>query len=607
MLPRNAFYAALLWGAAMVAHGAAPFSPHHIVIDGETLAHTPQRHLADVLDTVAGIQVTRFYGLGETQAATNHLGLGGAGMGQPLLLLNGRRLDIAQGRAALNSLPLASVERIEITPFLGAARYGQGTTGAVVNIITRTAKEDAAGLSLTGGSYHTREGSLWASTKRNDVGLFSAAEIKESRGYRENSRLRQHNGLIDVRYRLGASELYTTFHGSSEKQDIPGPVAHTERDNKHALYQQAREERDTFHLMPGVSWEFDQVQARVEGSLFNREEDGQRQPLERHQWKMKGYSLNPHLAGQWNTGEVAHAWEVGGELHQTTYENREQAPKARQRQLGAYGQWRSQVTPWMATTLAARQDALRQEDWQGNNTPKKHLHQYEGEVQFRLAAPLHLHLSAARQEQAAPLLLGQAPLAHTAKGSLYSGTLAWQHQGQRSALSYWYGEHHRGFYYDVAQNRFRQWQDKVRHKGFSLNSRWRLDEGLWLTLNATVQKTTFAEGTLKGKAVPNTPRRTGYAELNWRALPWLDVAFAQRYYGSRFYANDNTNAQPRQRGYNWSDITATVRWQQLAFTVGLYNLQDRRAYDVGLLDPQGDAWRYPLPGRHVMASISADF
>src|SRR5690625_7479817 len=103
------------------------------------------------------------------------------------------------------------------------------------------------------------------------------------------------------------------------------------------------------------------------------------------------------------------------------------------------------------------------------------------------------------------------------------------------------------------------WDDKIGHSGFSLNSRWRLDEGVWLTLNASFQKATFKEGVYKGNVVPNAPRRTGYAQLNWRALEWLDIAFAQLYFGTSFFANGPDQQYRRPNNFKCNAIHSTSR------------------------------------------------
>lgn len=597
--------------APALADGNRGQATQTLVLEREHIEQMPARNLADVIDTVAGVQIQRAYGLGDSAIVGNHYGVGGFGAQQPLVLLNGRRLDFSHGGIqGLNSIALQSVERVEILPFTGAALYGQGAKGAVVNVITRTAKQDqdAAQITLEGGSYHTRKGSLWASTHQGNTGLFSAAEINASRGYRHDNDLRQHKGYIDLRHQLDQSTLYLSFHGNSETLDTVGALPTTTHNPKTQGNNLGVHKRDTFQLMPGVVWHFAHADAYLEGSVFgyDREQLDITQARYR-EVETKGYSVTPRLAGRLNTGPLHHDWTLGWDLYQVRYQDKSQplTMRAEHNQAGVYGQLRTQFTPWLAATMAARHEKVRQQDWQGNGYESQEVAQYEGGVEFQLAEPLSLAFDAARTEEVAPLLLGAQPQLTAETGRLYSVTLAWRHQRQHSAISYWYGEREHALFYDAANNTMDNWDDKIGHSGFSLNSRWRLDKGVWLTLNASFQKATFKEGVYKGNVVPNAPRRTGYAQLNWRALEWLDIAFAQRYYGTRFYANDPAQQYPRQRGYNWSDITATARWQRLDFTVGVYNLQDRNAYDVGFVDINNDTQRYPLPGRHVMIGVSA--
>ena len=45
-------------------------------------------------------------------------------------------LEETMGSLPINSIPLSSIEKIEILPGGGATLYGSGTTGGVVNSIT---------------------------------------------------------------------------------------------------------------------------------------------------------------------------------------------------------------------------------------------------------------------------------------------------------------------------------------------------------------------------------------------------------------------------------------------------------------------------------------
>src|SRR5699024_7221772 len=267
--------------------------------------------------------------------------------------------------------------------------------------------------------------------------------------------------------------------------------------------------RDTFQLMPGVVWHFEHADAYLEGSVFGYDKEQlDITQASYHEVETKGYSVAPRLAGQISTGPLSHDWTVGWDLYQVRYQDKSQplTMRAEHNQAGAYGQLRTQFTPWLATTMAARHEKVRQQDWQGSGSDSQEVAQYEGGVAFQLAEPLSLAFDAAKTEEVAPLLPGTQSHLIPETRRLASGTVAWRHQGQRSAISYWYGECENALFYDAANNAMDNWGDKIGHSGFSLNSRWRLDEGVWLTLNASFQKATFKEGVYKNNAVPNAPR-----------------------------------------------------------------------------------------------------
>ncbi len=70
------------------------------------------------------------------------INLRGLGVGQTLVLIDGRRVAPAYpgftvGQTNLNNIPLAAVERIEILPTTASAIYGGSATGGVINVILR--------------------------------------------------------------------------------------------------------------------------------------------------------------------------------------------------------------------------------------------------------------------------------------------------------------------------------------------------------------------------------------------------------------------------------------------------------------------------------------
>jgi iron complex outermembrane receptor protein len=112
------------------------------VITAEEIAHSPSNNLPDILGQVPGVQLTTLYGIPANGAKTSVdlRGFGAFATANTLILINGRRLnDIDMAQVDLSTIPLNSIERIEITRGnSGAVLYGDNAVGGVINIVTKT-------------------------------------------------------------------------------------------------------------------------------------------------------------------------------------------------------------------------------------------------------------------------------------------------------------------------------------------------------------------------------------------------------------------------------------------------------------------------------------
>ncbi len=94
---------------------------------------------------------------GSSAQSVAQVSLRGIGAGRTLILIDGRRLPVAPSAGSgqdLNSIPLASVERIEILSDGASAVYGSDAIGGVINIITR---KDFNGVELSVGMGDPRQ------------------------------------------------------------------------------------------------------------------------------------------------------------------------------------------------------------------------------------------------------------------------------------------------------------------------------------------------------------------------------------------------------------------------------------------------------------------
>jgi len=157
------------------------------VIGAEDIARSAALDLPSLLKTVPGITATANGGLG----ADSSVSLRGTTPAQTLVLVNGVRAGSATtGTVNLSSIPLASIERIEIAKGAHSAQYGADAIGGIINIITKQgglcADGSSACGSITAGVTHPWGGYASAGVQgQSQSGLNYAlgGQVLGTRGY----------------------------------------------------------------------------------------------------------------------------------------------------------------------------------------------------------------------------------------------------------------------------------------------------------------------------------------------------------------------------------------------------------------------------------------
>lgn len=122
------------------------------VIDREQIEALQPNSIADLLQTQAGIHISRNGGLGKATAVF----IRGANNNHTLVLIDGVRASSATlGEFAWHTLSPQQIERIEIVRGPRASLYGSDAIGGVIQIFTR--KNSGPRLSVSSGSDHTHE------------------------------------------------------------------------------------------------------------------------------------------------------------------------------------------------------------------------------------------------------------------------------------------------------------------------------------------------------------------------------------------------------------------------------------------------------------------
>lgn len=142
------------------------------VISAEQIKNSAALTLPELLQQFAGVHSRNLDGGPDQQIDLRGFGI--TGNQNTLVLLDGQRINENElVGIRWSTIPLDSIERIEILRSSGAVTYGSGATGGVINIVTRAADPDRisgnAGFSY--GSYDGMEFKGALNAARKNFGL----------------------------------------------------------------------------------------------------------------------------------------------------------------------------------------------------------------------------------------------------------------------------------------------------------------------------------------------------------------------------------------------------------------------------------------------------
>ena len=163
------------------------------IVTQEDIQNKGASTVAEALKGVPGLTVNS---LGGSDPIFDLRGSGATAKSNTLVLLDGIPLNAVDGTYNTSGIPVAQIDKIEVIPSGGAVMYGDGATGGVINIITKSPldKNNYGNIDMEIGSWNTRKGTVNYGTKIRDKFLFDLSYNNyKSDGYRS----------LDSRYASG--------------------------------------------------------------------------------------------------------------------------------------------------------------------------------------------------------------------------------------------------------------------------------------------------------------------------------------------------------------------------------------------------------------------
>lgn len=197
------------------------------VITREEIAESTSNNIPDILSQIGGLNVRNTNGGQLNLGAT--IDMGGYGVtanSTTLILVDGQKINpIDSSSVSWESIPLDSINRIEILHGGASVQYGNGAIGGVINIITNGGKRDLNQASTSYGSFNTLVNNAIFRNTLEQTTLQLSANTSNSNGWRQNSSANAYAFDAKVTQALGGKDnVYADVFYSYSNQQNPGGV-----------------------------------------------------------------------------------------------------------------------------------------------------------------------------------------------------------------------------------------------------------------------------------------------------------------------------------------------------------------------------------------------
>lgn len=195
------------------------------VITREEIAESTSSNIPDILSQIGGLNVRSSNG-GQLNLGAS-IDMGGYGVtsnSATLVLVDGQKINpIDSSSVSWESIPLDSINRIEILHGGASVQYGNGAVGGVINIITNGGKKNLNQASTSYGSFNTFVNNAIFRNTIDQTTVQLSANTSNSGGWRQNSAANAYSFDAKVTQGLGGTDnVYADVFYSYSNQQNPG-------------------------------------------------------------------------------------------------------------------------------------------------------------------------------------------------------------------------------------------------------------------------------------------------------------------------------------------------------------------------------------------------
>lgn len=565
-------------------------------------------------------------------------GFGMTGSENTLVLVDGVRLSENEVVAPqLSTIPLESIERIEILRGSGGVLYGGGTSGGTINIITRTAAAGQRSASVLGrfGGYGTQEYRAGYSRQGEVLGFRLSYSDEDTRGYRRNNRFQQTNVSGALEARLPRGRAWLRFGVDDQHSGLPGALSEAQirADRRQTLNSADYGERNGGHAVLGGSIKAGRQEFSADLAFRKKHADAFLfnntffVDTEAEYW-----AFTPRGKFAFNALGREHELVLGADFDQWDYITASAgspagitAPFSRrvgeQTNRAVYGQlslWLSDRTRAVIGSRIQRNEERLQEQIFPDD--RRHLRSLKAEelaLRHRLGDGWSAYGKLGRSFRVANFDDNACFFPPCAAGLLEpqiskaaEGGVELERRNVRARVSLHETRLDNEIHFNAITFTTMN-LSPTRRRGLEFEGQWRATDRLDLRAALATQQARFRSGIyggvdVSGNTVPLVPETLLTMGARWRFAPATQLHANVRHVGKQRYDNDQANTFPRQMpAYALVDLKVEHEVGRASLAFEVRNLLDSEYYSYGIRNGAGTSFNaFPAPGRAAFVSLA---
>jgi iron complex outermembrane receptor protein len=563
-------------------------------------------------------------------------GFGITGDQNTLILVDGVRLsENEQVPAQLSSIPLESIERIEVVRGSGAVLYGGGASGGTINIITKRGEGARRGYVLGRfGGWGTKEGRAGYAARGETFGFSLDASTEDTDGYRNNNNYRQNNLSGGLEARAATGRAYLRFNAYEQELGLPGQLSEAQirADPRQAASPNNESEARGGTVILGGSWKPGRHELAADLSRREKHSTSFFGPTifsvtpSTTDTRVEVTALQPRAKLAFDALGRSHDVVVGIDWEQWDFKSRGTGdfPSLRtgeQTNQALYAQANLWLAERTRLVLGARgqrtEDHLKEEVAVTDDRSVTHdLEAYEAALRQGFGAGWSAYGKYGKSFRvgnfddnacffppcAATLLKPQTSLGGEVG-------IEYERSGWRARGAYYSQDLENEIYFSSLAGANINLQP-TRRRGYEVEAAWRATPTLDLRASVAQMEAKFKSGTyggvdVSGKDVPLVPNTIATVGLAWSFAARNRFIANARYVGPQRYDNDQANTFRKQPDYTLVDLKLEHTAGPFTLALEVKNLFDEGYYSYGIKNFAGTSFdAYPAPGRAGYVTVA---